>query len=55
MIIREFVLVVCVFRQGLMQDKQSLNALIERYLPLEVRQALIPVARAGNVVSVKPL
>lgn len=38
-------------RQGLMPDRQSLNVLIERYLPLEMRQALIPVARAGNVVE----
>jgi len=40
-------------RQGLIPDQQSLNALIERFLPLEIRQALIPVARAGNIVEIK--
>jgi len=44
---------VCVVcnRQGLMPDDRSLSVLIERYLPLEMRQTLIPVARAGNVVE----
>jgi len=36
-----------------MPDQQSLNVLIERYLPLEMQQALIPVARAGNVLELK--
>jgi len=36
-----------------MPDRQSLNVLIERYLPLEMRQALVPVARAGNVIELK--
>jgi len=45
---------MCCVRQGLLAGDQSLNVLIERYLPLEIRQLLIPVARAGNVVEIKP-
>jgi len=44
---------VCGDRQVLLPHRESLNALIERFLPLEIRQALIPVARAGNVVEMK--
>ncbi|XP_038068526.1 centromere protein T-like isoform X2 [Patiria miniata] len=41
-------------RQGLIQDQQSMYALIEKYLPLEYRQELIPMATAGNKVTPKP-
>ncbi|XP_071785762.1 uncharacterized protein [Asterias amurensis] len=41
-------------RQGLVQDQQSLYALIEKYLPLEYRKELIPMATAGNKVTPKP-
>ncbi|XP_075366434.1 centromere protein T isoform X2 [Mycteria americana] len=37
-------------RQGLVTDKMSLHVLIERYLPLEYRKLLIPVAVSGNKV-----
>ncbi|XP_060131959.1 centromere protein T isoform X2 [Zootoca vivipara] len=37
-------------RQGLITDKIPLNVLIERHMPLEYRQLLIPVATSGNKV-----
>ncbi|XP_068267336.1 centromere protein T isoform X3 [Nyctibius grandis] len=37
-------------RQGLVTDKMPLRVLIERYLPLEYRKLLIPVAVSGNKV-----
>ncbi|XP_074769249.1 centromere protein T isoform X6 [Athene noctua] len=37
-------------RQGLVTDKMPLHVLIERYLPLEYRKLLIPVAMSGNRV-----
>ncbi|XP_059713313.1 centromere protein T isoform X2 [Haemorhous mexicanus] len=37
-------------RQGLVTDKMPLTVLIERYLPLEYRRLLIPVAVSGNKV-----
>ncbi|NXF36780.1 CENPT protein, partial [Nyctibius bracteatus] len=37
-------------RQGLVTDKMPLCVLIERYLPLEYRKLLIPVAMSGNKV-----
>ncbi|RLW01248.1 hypothetical protein DV515_00008125 [Chloebia gouldiae] len=37
-------------RQGLVTDKMPLNVLIERFLPLEYRKLLIPVAMSGNKV-----
>ncbi|NWH50425.1 CENPT protein, partial [Fregata magnificens] len=37
-------------RQGLVTDKMPLHVLIERYLPLEYRALLIPVAVSGNKV-----
>ncbi|NXM53140.1 CENPT protein, partial [Illadopsis cleaveri] len=37
-------------RQGLVTDKMPLNVLIERYLPLEYRKLLIPIAVSGNKV-----
>lgn len=35
-------------RQGFITDKCSLNTLIAKYLPLELRQEMIPIARSGN-------
>ncbi|NXI37410.1 CENPT protein, partial [Galbula dea] len=37
-------------RQGLVTDKMPMQVLIERYLPLEYRRLLIPVAMSGNKV-----
>nr|XP_021396844.1 centromere protein T isoform X1 [Lonchura striata domestica] len=37
-------------RQGLVTDKMPMNVLIERFLPLEYRKLLIPVAVSGNKV-----
>ncbi|XP_042636807.1 centromere protein T [Orycteropus afer afer] len=37
-------------RQGLVTDQVSLHLLVERYLPLEYRQLLIPCAFSGNSV-----
>ncbi|XP_051024809.1 centromere protein T [Acomys russatus] len=37
-------------RQGLITDQVSLHVLVERYLPLEYRQLLIPCACSGNSV-----
>ncbi|NXN90679.1 CENPT protein, partial [Bombycilla garrulus] len=37
-------------RQGLVTDKMPLNVLIERFLPLEYRKLLIPIAVSGNKV-----
>ncbi|XP_063190098.1 centromere protein T isoform X3 [Chroicocephalus ridibundus] len=37
-------------RQGLVTDKMPLCVLIERYLPLEYRKLLIPIAVSGNKV-----
>ncbi|NXQ21979.1 CENPT protein, partial [Peucedramus taeniatus] len=37
-------------RQGLVTDKMPLTTLIERFLPLEYRKLLIPVAVSGNKV-----
>ncbi|XP_035679716.1 centromere protein T-like [Branchiostoma floridae] len=37
-------------RQGFVTEKQSLNSLIEKYLPLEDREQLIPMATSGNKV-----
>ncbi|XP_021076043.1 centromere protein T [Mus pahari] len=37
-------------RQGLVTDQISLHVLVERYLPLEYRQQLIPCAFSGNSV-----
>ncbi|XP_045193318.2 uncharacterized protein LOC123549356 [Mercenaria mercenaria] len=40
-------------RQGYVTEKQSLKSLIEKYLPMEEREKLIPVARAGNRIEPK--
>ncbi|XP_069511414.1 centromere protein T isoform X2 [Ambystoma mexicanum] len=40
-------------RQRLLTDTMPLNALIERYLPLQHRKLLIPVATSGNKVVLK--
>lgn len=37
-------------RQGLVNDQVSLHVLVERHLPLEYRQLLIPCAFSGNSV-----
>ncbi|XP_047691237.1 centromere protein T isoform X2 [Prionailurus viverrinus] len=37
-------------RQGLVNDQVSLHVLVERHLPLEYRQLLIPCAFSGNTV-----
>ncbi|NXU51487.1 CENPT protein, partial [Turnix velox] len=37
-------------RQRVVTDKMPLRVLIERYLPLEYRKLLIPVATSGNKV-----
>lgn len=37
-------------RQGLVTDQVSLHVLVERHLPLEYRQLLIPCAFSGNSV-----
>ncbi|NWR76855.1 CENPT protein, partial [Centropus unirufus] len=37
-------------RQGLVTDKMPMHVLIERYLPLEYRKLLIPIAVSGNKV-----
>lgn len=37
-------------RQRLVTDKMPLRVLIERYLPMEYRKLLIPVAVSGNKV-----
>ncbi|KAK7114323.1 serine-rich adhesin for platelets-like [Littorina saxatilis] len=40
-------------RQGFITDTCSLNTLIAKYLPLELRQELIPIARSGNQLEPK--
>nr|XP_006816629.1 PREDICTED: protein PFC0760c-like [Saccoglossus kowalevskii] len=40
-------------RQRFVTEKQSLTLLVEKYMPLEYRQELIPVARSGNIVEPK--
>ncbi|NXQ47691.1 CENPT protein, partial [Catharus fuscescens] len=37
-------------RQGLVTDRMPLTVLIERYLPLQYRKLLIPIAVSGNKV-----
>lgn len=37
-------------RQGFITDKQSLFSLVEKYLPLEYRQEIIPTVQAGNKI-----
>ncbi|XP_077050363.1 uncharacterized protein cenpt [Siphateles boraxobius] len=41
-------------RQGFVTDATPVNILIEKYLPLEYRKLLIPVATSGNKVIPKP-
>ncbi|CAG2184982.1 Protein FAM214A [Mytilus edulis] len=38
-------------RQGFITEKQPLNVLVENILPLELRQEIIPMARANNVIE----
>ncbi|XP_063951320.1 centromere protein T-like [Lytechinus pictus] len=40
-------------RQRLVSDKEPLQSLIEKYLPMEYREELIPMARSGNKVYPK--
>lgn len=40
-------------RQGFITEKTPLNVLVEKYLPLELREEIIPMARANNVVTLK--
>ena len=44
---------VCVSRQGYITDKVPVEVLIEKYLPMEYRRMLIPIATSGNVVIPK--
>ncbi|XP_013394857.1 centromere protein T [Lingula anatina] len=37
-------------RQGFVTDSQSMYTLVEKYLPLEYRQEIIPIARYNNIV-----
>ena len=46
-------LVLFYFRQGLVKSKESFHALIEKYLPMEYRQEIIPTAKSGNKVVPK--
>ncbi|XP_065099963.1 uncharacterized protein cenpt [Paramisgurnus dabryanus] len=41
-------------RQGFVTDSMPVNILIEKYLPLEYRKLLIPVATSGNKVVPNP-
>ncbi|XP_071238084.1 probable serine/threonine-protein kinase kinX isoform X6 [Salvelinus alpinus] len=41
-------------RQGFLTDSMPVNVLIEKYLPMESRKLLIPVATSGNYVIPKP-
>uniref|UniRef100_A0AAZ3QFF0 CENP-T/Histone H4 histone fold domain-containing protein n=1 Tax=Oncorhynchus tshawytscha TaxID=74940 RepID=A0AAZ3QFF0_ONCTS len=41
-------------RQGFVTDIMPVNVLIEKYLPMESRKLLIPVATSGNYVIPKP-
>ncbi|KAM9545023.1 uncharacterized protein ACWYII_036142 isoform 4-T7 [Salvelinus alpinus] len=41
-------------RQGFVTDSMPVNVLIEKYLPMESRKLLIPVATNGNYVIPKP-
>ena len=41
------------FRQGFITDNQSLYSLVEKYLPLEYRQEIIPMVQAGNKIVLK--
>ncbi|XP_072013696.1 uncharacterized protein [Amphiura filiformis] len=40
-------------RQRQITENESLHSLIEKYLPMEYRQELIPIARSGNKVTPK--
>ena len=39
------------FSQGFITDDVTIEMLIRKYLPLEYRRELIPIARAGNIVE----
>ncbi|XP_041376055.1 uncharacterized protein LOC121388676 [Gigantopelta aegis] len=38
-------------RQGFVTDKKSLTTLVHQYLPLELREQVIPIARSGNKIE----
>lgn len=40
-------------RQGFITENQSLYSLVEKYLPLEYRQEIIPTVHAGNKIVLK--
>lgn len=40
-------------RQGFITENESLYSLVEKYLPLEYRQEIIPVVQAGNKILFK--
>lgn len=46
-------LLVCFFRQGYVNDKVPVEVLIEKYLRMDQRRLLIPIATSGNVVISK--
>ncbi|XP_046550509.1 inner kinetochore subunit cnp20-like isoform X2 [Haliotis rubra] len=40
-------------RQKFVTPKESLYCLVEKYLPLELRQEIIPISRSGNKIELK--
>lgn len=40
-------------RQGFITDRESLYSLVEKYLPLEYREEIIPTVQAGNKILLK--
>lgn len=46
-------LLVCFCRQGYVNDKVPVEVLIEKYLRMDQRRLLIPIATSGNVVIPK--
>ncbi|KAK2550018.1 Centromere protein T [Acropora cervicornis] len=40
-------------RQGFVTDRESLYSLVEKYLPLEYREEIIPTVQAGNKILLK--
>ena len=41
------------FRQGFITNRESLYSLVEKYLPLEYREEIIPIVQAGNKILLK--
>lgn len=46
--LNQYVFVTC--RQGYVNDKVPVEVLIEKYLRMDQRRLLIPIATSGNVV-----